>query len=161
MTIYRSQSGFTLIELMIVVAIIGILAAIAVPQYQVYIAKTQATRLISELSQLRLPIDECLQTGRTVIGFDSNECDPEATGVNLIVEDSLTGATLASGMAVLEVSSPLTVTTAIIATVTAKVSPTLIGKKILWARSSEGTWRCSSNIEAVYLPSSCTHVAAL
>jgi len=155
------QDGFTLIELMIVVAVIGVLAAISIPQYQIYVAKTQTTRIISELSQLRLPIEECLQTGKTVIGSDSTECDPDATGVNLIVSDSLDGATLASGMAVLEVSDPLTVTTSIIATVTSQVTPRLIGKKILWARSSDGTWRCSSNIAAVYLPSYCTHVAAL
>ncbi len=159
MTIYRSQSGFTLIELMIVVAIIGILAAIAVPQYQNYVAKTQTMTIISELAQLRLPIEECLQTGKTVIGFGANECDPSIS--NLIVEDSLAGATLASGMAVLEVSNPLTVTTNVIATVTSQVSSTLVGKKILWARSSEGTWHCSSSIAAMYLPSSCTHDAAL
>lgn len=64
MTTYRTQSGFTLIELMIVVAIMGILAAIAIPQYQIYIAKTQATRVVNELGQLRLTVEECLQTGK-------------------------------------------------------------------------------------------------
>ena len=52
-----TQSGFTLVELMIVVAIIGILAAVAIPQYQIYIGKTQATRVINELGQLRIKVE--------------------------------------------------------------------------------------------------------
>jgi|SRR5690606_6589190 len=52
----NSQKGFTLIELMIVVAIIGILAAIAIPAYQDYIARAQATEAINLAGGLKTPV---------------------------------------------------------------------------------------------------------
>ena len=57
----RAQSGFTLIELMIVVAIIGILAAIALPQYQDYVTRSRWSDNISAIGQIKTAIGECLQ----------------------------------------------------------------------------------------------------
>ena len=54
----RTQQGFTLIELMIVVAIIGILAAIAIPAYQDYIARSQASESIQLLAGAKAPMSE-------------------------------------------------------------------------------------------------------
>ncbi|MGP4862723.1 pilin [Psychrobacter sp. T6-5] len=161
MTAYRSQTGFTLIEMMFVIAIVGILAAIAIPQYQIYVCKTQATRVINELGQLRLTVEECIQTGRTIIGLGANECDPRASASNLTVGGSQVDVVLPSNTGVAQLSNPLTLTTSITAIVSNQVNPKLSGKKIEWLRKSNGSWSCRSNIEALYLPQSCAYDANL
>ncbi|WP_162626834.1 prepilin-type N-terminal cleavage/methylation domain-containing protein [Aeromonas allosaccharophila] len=58
----KKQSGFTLIELMIVVAIVAILAAVALPAYQNYTKKAKLTELVSATSSQKLAIEVCVQT---------------------------------------------------------------------------------------------------
>ncbi|MBL0448945.1 prepilin-type N-terminal cleavage/methylation domain-containing protein [Aeromonas caviae] len=58
----KRQSGFTLIELMIVVAIVAILAAIALPAYQTYTKKSKMTQLVAATGSLKTAVEVCMQT---------------------------------------------------------------------------------------------------
>lgn len=73
------QKGFTLIELMIVVAIIGILAAVALPAYQDYTVRAKVSEVILAASACRTSITETIQTGNTLPTVD-NSWGCESTG---------------------------------------------------------------------------------
>jgi type IV pilus assembly protein PilA len=75
----QAQKGFTLIELMIVVAIIGILAAIAIPQYQNYITRSKWQDNIISVEALKLAIAECVQNN----SGDFSQCDSTVAGTEL------------------------------------------------------------------------------
>ncbi|MGU5714707.1 prepilin-type N-terminal cleavage/methylation domain-containing protein [Aeromonas taiwanensis] len=70
----KRQSGFTLIELMIVVAIVAILAAIALPAYQNYITKTKWAELATALGSLKTDAEVCSNQGQFTIGTAATDC---------------------------------------------------------------------------------------
>ncbi|MCP5204625.1 MAG: pilin [Pseudomonadales bacterium] len=78
MNIQKKQQGFTLIELMIVIAIVGILAAIALPAYQDYTVRAKMSEALANLAEAKTSIAEYyaangyMPTNATTAGFNSN-----------------------------------------------------------------------------------------
>lgn len=64
----RHQSGFSLIELMIVVAVVAILSAIALPAYQEYVTRGKITEATSNLADMRVKLEQFFQDNRTYVG---------------------------------------------------------------------------------------------
>jgi type IV pilus assembly protein PilA len=143
----HAQKGFTLIELMIVVAIIGILAAIAIPQYQDYIARTQVTRVVGEISALKTSIEERLSRGITT----GTLADLGYSGSNLTTEDPATATvTFNSGTG----ESKIAVTMGDNAA--AGIATTKVGIQ----RDANGEWTCliegkGKSWDSSYIPTGC------
>jgi type IV pilus assembly protein PilA len=84
-TIQKAQAGFTLIELMIVVAIIGILASVAMPAYQKYTQKAKFTEVVSATSAVKLAVELCINSIATATG-----CTAGSNGIpaNVLAADT-------------------------------------------------------------------------
>jgi len=164
----RAQAGFTLIELMIVVAIIGILAAIAIPQYQTYVAKSQVTRVVGEAGSLKSAIEACVLDGKTAVGdpATTTNCDPQATYSNLQGAGGNAAPTIAAASIPANTGVPLvtwgsaTTPTLVEATFGNSAAQALSGKKVIWTRDIGGSWTCKSTVDAKYAPVACPVTAA-
>ncbi|EPE0638754.1 pilin [Vibrio cholerae] len=77
----KQQKGFTLIELMIVVAVIGVLAAIAVPQYQNYVAKSELGAGLASITSVRTNVENYVVTNGAFPDGTTNDQKPADLGV--------------------------------------------------------------------------------
>ena len=148
-----NQKGFTLIELMIVVAVIGVLSAIAIPQYQKYVAKAEVASALATLTGLKTNVEAAtVENGTFPAAGDETDLgapvvmdlgDIDFTGQG-------TGASAASG----------TITFEFATSASASVSSLVSGKTFELNRDNNGTWECRAGTTGIavtddLLPKNC------
>ena len=150
----RLQQGFTLIELMIVVAIIGILAAVALPAYQDYTVRAKMSEVILAMSACRTSITEVYQTGGTPPSANSWGCE---SGVSSKYVSGL--ATNTDGIVTATIQNISSDVNARLVTLAPMINSAVASSTNNMGQGLTG-WRCGSstdgtNLNSKFLPGSC------
>ncbi len=134
--------GFTLIELMIVIAIIAILAAIALPAYHIYVGRSQATAGLADMRGGVVTFEERIQNGNNVGSpADATEIGLPLNTVRCSAISPTGNWTAANGQTI---------------ACTLAGNPGVAGKTLTLTRDSEGRWSCTTTVDALYRPNGCS-----
>ncbi|MEN0107526.1 MAG: pilin [Pseudomonas sp.] len=136
-----SQKGFTLIEVMIVVAIIGVLAAIAIPAYQNYIGRSEAISALASITPLKTAVEDIYVEGSGSASITFANLHTSAT-ISPLGEISLNDWTNSGeGNMTFDFNG--------------KAGPKTSGANIVLTRTSLGTWVCTSTLAPEMKPQTC------
>ncbi len=143
-TLKKSQKGFTLIELMIVVAVIGVLASIAIPQYQTYVAKSEVASALATMTGVKTNVEaHAVENG----AFPAAKTETDLGVPAAIKSGAIVFVPGSNGAGKIQY------------TFNAKVSQSIANKVFELNRSDAGAWTCTATaktpVEAKYLPKNC------
>jgi len=144
----NKQSGFTLLELMVVTAIVGILGSIAAPAYQQYASKSQATAALQDILGAKVTLEQ-----KITEGLDMGEAlSLSGSSGEVLATVGITNPTT-NRCSLIEVSVANEGTASV--TCTMLGSPSISGNTIAIVRSGTGVWTCQTTAASAIAPKGC------